>query len=127
MSELRRILLVDDDTDIRTVATLALQAVGGFEVRPCSSGQEALGAVVAFGPQLVMLDVMMPGMDGPAVLEQLRLLPEVARVPVVFLTAKAQPDEIERLKGLGAVDVIAKPFDPMALATQVRAAWERAA
>jgi CheY-like chemotaxis protein len=123
---LERILLVEDDADIRTVAEMALRMVGGFEVHASASGQEALDAAAAFAPHLVLLDVMMPGMDGPEVLARLKLRADTARVPVIFLTAKAQPEEIERLRALGALAVIAKPFDPMTLAGQVRAAWERA-
>ena len=124
---LQKILLVEDDPDIRTIAEMSLQAVGGFTVRACASGEEALAAVEAFAPDLVVLDVMMPGMDGPSVLAELKRRPPTAGVPVVFLTAKAQQDEIDRLKTLGARDVIAKPFDPMKLADQVRAIWGRPA
>src|SRR4051812_19692084 len=123
---LERILLVEDEPDIRTVAEMSLQMVGGFTVRACASGSEALEAIGAFAPQLVMLDVMMPGMDGPAVLAQLRQRPDTSGIPVIFLTAKAQADEVERLLSLGAQAVLAKPFDPMKLADQVRAAWEKA-
>ena len=104
---------------------LSLQAVGGFTVKACASGPEALEAAPAFAPQLVLLDVMMPGMDGPAVLAALRTRPETANVPIVFLTAKVQQEEIERLKSLGARDVLAKPFDPMKLSDEVRAVWAR--
>ena len=122
---LEKILLVEDDPDIRTIAEMSLQAVGGFTVKACASGPEALEAAPAFAPQLVLLDVMMPGMDGPAVLAALRTKPETANVPIVFLTAKVQQEEIERLKSLGARDVLAKPFDPMKLSDEVRAVWAR--
>lgn len=125
MAELNRILYVEDEPDIQMVAKLALEMVGGFAVKICSSGQEAVSDAVAFNPDLVLLDVMMPGMDGPATLQALRGLPELNGTPVVFMTAKVQPQEVEHYKSLGAVDVIAKPFDPMTLATQVRAAWDR--
>ncbi len=120
---LNRVMLVEDDTDIRTVASMALEMVGGMQVRACASGEEALAAVAEFAPQLIVLDVMMPGMNGPEVLAQLRARADTAAVPVLFLTAKAQPDEIARLRDLGAIDVLAKPFDPMTLADTVRAAW----
>jgi len=125
MAELNRILYVEDEPDIQMVAKLALEMVGGFTVKICSSGQEAVAEAVAFDPDLVLLDVMMPGMDGPATLLALHGMPELAAIPVVFMTAKVQPQEIEHYKSLGAVDVIAKPFDPMTLATQVRSAWDR--
>jgi CheY-like chemotaxis protein len=124
MSTLQRILYVEDEPDIRAVAKLALEMVGGFTVKVCSSGEEALREAVAFGPDLILLDVMMPGMDGPSTLKALRALPSLAELPVAFMTAKVQPAEVAHYKTLGARDVIAKPFDPMTLASQVRAIWE---
>jgi two-component system, OmpR family, response regulator len=125
MTELNRILYVEDEPDIQAVARLALEMVGGFTVKICSSGQEALASVAAFAPDLILLDVMMPGMDGPATLQALREQPALAAIPVVFMTAKVQPAEVQHYRGIGAVDVIPKPFDPMTLATQVRDAWGR--
>ena len=122
---LQRILFVEDDPDIQTVARMALEAVGGFTVLACSHGGEALEKVTGFSPDLILLDVMMPGMDGPATLEALRRLPEVSDIPVVFMTAKVQAQEVSRYRELGAVDVIAKPFDPMALSETVRSIWSR--
>ena len=122
---LQRILFVEDDPDIQTVARMALEAVGGFTVLACSHGAEALDKISGFSPDLILLDVMMPGMDGPATLEALRHLPEAADVPVVFMTAKVQAQEVARYRELGAVDVIAKPFDPMALSETVRSIWSR--
>ncbi len=122
---LQRILFVEDDPDIQTVARMALEAVGGFTVQVCSHGGEALDKVAGFSPDLILLDVMMPGMDGPATLEALRRLPEASEVPVVFMTAKVQAQEVARYRELGAVDVIAKPFDPMALSETVRSIWSR--
>lgn len=123
MDPLTRILHVEDEPDIQAVARLALEVVGGFSVRQCSSGQEALQAVGAFRPELILLDVMMPGMDGPSTLQALRAMPEAAGIPVVFMTAKVQPQEVAEFKALGALDVIAKPFDPMTLSDQVRQVW----
>ncbi len=122
---LQRILFVEDDPDIQTVARMALEAVGGFRVLACSSGQEALEKLAEFPPDLVLLDVMMPGMDGPATLAALRRLPEAASIPVVFMTAKVQTQEVALYRELGAVDVIAKPFDPMSLPETVRSIWSR--
>lgn len=121
---LQRVMLVEDDKDIRTVAVMALEMVGGLKVQACESGAQALELVDGFAPQLVLLDVMMPGMNGPEVLQALRLRPQIAAVPVVFLTAKAQEAEIARLRALGALDVIAKPFDPMTLSDMVKRLWE---
>ncbi len=120
---LRRILFVEDDPDIQVVATMALESLGGFSVTACGSGGEALARFSELAPDLVLLDVMMPGMDGPATLEALRRLPEAAKVPVVFMTARVQNHEMARYRELGAVDVIAKPFDPMTLADTVKTIW----
>ena len=124
MSGLQRILYVEDEADIRQVAQLALEAVGGFTVKLCASGEEAINEAAAFAPDMILLDVMMPGMDGPSTLAALREQPALATVPVAFMTAKVQPNEVEHYRFLGARDVIAKPFDPMTLAEQVRTVWE---
>jgi two-component system, OmpR family, response regulator len=126
MNELNRILYVEDEPDIQAVAKLALERVGGFTVKICSSGQEALREVQAFAPDMILLDVMMPGMDGPTTLEKLRELPGMDKVTVAFMTAKVQPQEVSHFKSLGAVDVIPKPFDPMTLSNQVRSLWNAA-
>ena len=122
---LKKILCIEDEADIRTVAQLALASVGGFEVVLCPSGAEAIAEAAWFKPDIVLLDVMMPGMDGPDTLKALRALPGLASVPAVFLTAKAMPSEVARYKKLGALDVIAKPFDPMTLADHVKRIWKR--
>ena len=124
MSTLQRVMYVEDEPDIQAVAKLALELVGGFTVKVCASGEEALREAEAFAPQMILLDVMMPGMDGPTTLKALRALPALATVPVAFMTAKVQPAEVAHYKTLGARDVIPKPFDPMTLASQVRAIWE---
>ena len=123
MADLERVLYVDDDDDIREVAELSLTAVAGLSVRLCSTGTEAVAAATAFQPQLIVLDVMMPQMDGPATLAALRADDATRAIPVVFLTAKVQRDEVERYRHLGACDVIAKPFDPMTLGDQLREIW----
>jgi CheY-like chemotaxis protein len=120
---LQRVLYVEDDADIRTIAVLALETVGGLQLRACASGAEALEAAAGFAPDLLLLDVMMPGMDGPTTLQRLRELPGTARTPVVFMTAKVQASEIDHYLSLGALGVITKPFDPMALAVQVQDLW----
>lgn len=117
---LERILCAEDDADVQAVLRLALEDVGGFEARICGSGDELLREVAGFAPDLVLLDVMLPGMDGPGILRRLRGNPASAHLPVVFLTAKAQPAEIEHYRRLGALGAIAKPFDPMRLAAQIR-------
>lgn len=125
MPMLARILMVEDDPDIRAVASVALEAVGGFTVVLCGSGQEALEQASAFRPDLLLLDVMMPGMDGITTLRALRALPQTTSTPVIFMTAKVQPHEIEAYRLLGALDVIVKPFDPMRLSLTITSMWKR--
>ena len=120
---LTRILYVEDQADIQVIARMALAKRGGFEVRICSSGVEALAAAPDFMPDLLLLDVMMPGMDGPATLHGLRALTGTAATPAVFLTAKAEPQVNVELMAQGAIGVILKPFDAMTLADAVRALW----
>ena len=121
--ELTKILYVEDEPDIAQVARLALETVGGFTIESCENGQVALDKGPAFKPDLVLMDVMMPEMDGPTALKEMQNMPEMKDVPVIFMTAKVQPVEIAEYKALGAVDVIPKPFDPMTLAEQVRQIW----
>ena len=124
MTTLERILFVEDDRDIQTVARIALEDVGGFTVEICDSGAAALDAAPGFGPDLIVLDVMMPGMDGPSTLEALRGIPGLGSIPVVFMTAKTMRTEVEHYKKLGALEVIPKPFDPMTLSDQLQAIWK---
>ena len=123
MTELTRILHVDDEPDIQAVTALALEVLGGFTVESCGSGAEALERAESFRPDLIILDVMMPGMDGPATLQELRQRPSLAEVPVIFMTAKVQTQEVEHYLGLGASGVITKPFDPESLSGEVAAIW----
>ncbi|MEW5682060.1 MAG: response regulator [Pseudomonadota bacterium] len=124
MTELQRIMHVEDDHSIQQVAKIALEAVGGFTVHTCSSGQQALTDYEAFAPQLILLDVMMPGMDGPTTLQHLRQQFDLSTVPAIFMTAKVQSSEVESYKALGAADVVVKPFDPMTLSDQIRQIWQ---
>ncbi len=127
MNELKLVLYVEDDPDIQMVAQMALEVVGGLNLRTCSSGKEALlAAASGMVPDLILLDVMMPDLDGPATLAELRKLPATAATPVIFMTAKVQAAEVTYYKSIGAVGVIAKPFDPMLLAQQVRTLWQEA-
>jgi CheY-like chemotaxis protein len=120
-----KILYVEDEQDIQTIAKMALEIVGGFEVTICSSGMEALQTVAGFAPDIILLDVMMPGMDGVQTYRALRQLPGFMSTPVVFMTAKVQASEVQDYLDLGAVAVIPKPFDPMALADEVQAILSR--
>lgn len=115
-----KLLHVEDDADIREIAHLSLGLSGDFEVVQSASGEEALVAVQDFTPDVLLLDMMMPGMTGRQTLERMRLMPELAETPVIFMTARAQNAEVEELRNLGAADVISKPFDPMTLGEQIK-------
>jgi two-component system OmpR family response regulator len=115
-----RILHVDDEPDIREIVDMSLGLNAEFEVRACACGADAVKIAAEWSPFLILLDVMMPGMDGPATLVQLRKNPRTADIPVLFMTARAQAREVEQFVALGAQGVISKPFDPMTLAFLVR-------
>lgn len=122
-AKLRTLLYVDDEPDIREIVQMAL-GVADIEVKTCESGIHALASLANDRPDLVLLDVMMPGMDGPTTLTRMRADPELAHIPVAFMTAKAMPQEVERFHKMGAAGVIAKPFDPMQLSQQIIKLWE---
>ncbi|RMF16133.1 MAG: response regulator [Gammaproteobacteria bacterium] len=126
MAELGRILYVEDEPDIRAVAEMALETLGGYEVILCASGEEGVQRAAQERPDFILLDVMMPGMDGIATFEAIRQQPGCQDIPIAFMTAKVQPHEQARFLAMGAVGVIAKPFDPMSLSDQVRTLWEQA-
>jgi CheY-like chemotaxis protein len=115
-----RVLHVDDEPDIREVVEISLGLDPDFTVQSCNSGSEALAVAARWRPDLILLDVMMPGLDGPATLAQLRQNAETAHFPVVFMTARTRARETDRFRSLGAVGVIPKPFDPMTLAGSLR-------
>ncbi len=125
MNTLKRILYAEDDPDIQQVTELALEAVGGFTLKTCSTGLEAVAEIEAFAPQLLLFDVMMPDMDGPSALKRIREIAAYRSIPAVFMTAKVQQEEIRQYLQMGAADVIVKPFDPMTLASQIQEIWER--
>ena len=115
-----KLLLIDDEPDIRTIGSLALSSVGGFDVALAASGAEGLVMALRSAPDVILLDVMMPAMDGPTTLARLRAEPTLERVPVIFMTAKSDRRVLDRLLDLGAAGVILKPYDPMKLAAEVR-------
>lgn len=125
MPPVQKVLLVDDEPDIRTIGQVSLRSVGRLQVALAGSGEEALAACARDRPDVILLDVMMPELDGPSTLARLQADPLLAGIPVIFMTAKVQKHEIRRYLDLGAVGVIAKPFDPMQLPAQVRAIVER--
>ncbi|MCH8536335.1 MAG: response regulator [Alkalimonas sp.] len=126
MTTLQRIMHVEDDPSIQQVTKIALEAVGGFQVLTCPSGADALEQFSQFQPQLLLMDVMMPEMDGPETLRQLQQHHDLSTVPVIFMTAKVQSNEVQSYKEQGAADVVVKPFDPMTLSQQIEAIWQRA-
>jgi CheY-like chemotaxis protein len=122
---LKSVMYVDDEPDIRDLIEMALDGKCDFTISTCGSGPEALALLPVTNPDFVLLDVMMPGMDGPTTFSHMRANPALASVPVAFMTAKALPDEVARFRALGAVGVIAKPFNPVRLAQQIIALWEK--
>lgn len=125
LHELNKILYAEDEPDIRSIAQIALEDLGGFSVEYCNDGKDIIAIAMKFKPDLFLLDVMMPGKDGLAVLRELRQVPLFANTPAVFMTAKIQPNEIAEYKMMGVLDVIVKPFDPMTLAKTLRTIWKK--
>ena len=123
--QLEHIVCIDDEGDILEIAQIALEDVGGYRVTCLNSGAQALREAAGLKPDAILIDVMMPGMDGPTTLQGLRAQSELDAVPVIFMTARVQRSEIDAYLALGANGVIHKPFDPMQLATQVRRIWEQ--
>jgi DNA-binding response OmpR family regulator len=121
---LQRILIADDEPDILEISRIALETVGGFEVSVCSSGKTLLERLPEFGPDLVIVDVLMPDMTGPEVFEEIRRRPEYDEVPVIYLTGVIQEEELEDLRETGVADIILKPFDPMTLADRINGVWK---
>lgn len=121
--ELKRILYVEDEADIRAVAKIALEVVGKLTVRMCSSGQEALDSLQEFQPDLALLDVMMPKMDGLSTAKKIREQPAYKTLPVIFLTAKVMSMDRGEYEEFNPLGVIVKPFDPMTLAAQIKTMW----
>lgn len=123
--ELKKILFIEDEADIRVIAQIALEDIGGFTVKLCGTGYEALAVAENFKPDLFLLDVMMPGLDGPATLRELRNLPRMKDVPAIFMTAKVQANEMAQYKKIDVLGVIVKPFDPMTLAETIQKFWSK--
>jgi len=114
-----RILIIDDEDDIREVAALSLESVAGWDVTTASSGVLGLQRAVEYQPDAILLDVMMPGMDGPTTFRELRKNPATAHIPVLLLTAKVQSNDQRRFADLGVDAVLFKPFDPLTLSSQI--------
>jgi CheY-like chemotaxis protein len=114
-----RILIIDDEDDIREVAALSLETVAGWQVYMANSGAQGLARAIEYQPDAILLDVMMPGMDGPTTFRELRKNPATARIPVLLLTAKVQSSDQRRFADLGVEAILFKPFDPLTLSHQI--------
>ena len=117
---IKQVLLVDDDQNIRTLAQMGLEGLTDWKVELAASGAEAISKATALKPDLIILDVMMPGMDGPTTLSELRKVEALSTIPVIFMTAKAQTHEVELYQTMGARGIITKPFDPMTLPDDIQ-------
>jgi CheY-like chemotaxis protein len=116
---MRRILIIDDEDDIREVAALSLESIAGWEVTTASSGSAGIQAAVTGRPDAILMDVMMPSMDGPTTFKEMQNMPAIANIPVILLTAKVQGVDQRRFAGLGVAAILFKPFDPLTLADQM--------
>lgn len=122
---LKKIVVVDDEEDILDIIRFALEDMSGVEVRAFNSGQELIQESLAFKPDLILLDVMMPEMSGQTILKAIRLFPPIAKTPIIFITARIQKEEIQEYLQLGAIGVIQKPFNPLTLAHDIQRHWDR--
>jgi CheY-like chemotaxis protein len=116
---MRRILIIDDEDDIREVAALSLEATAGWQVLTANSGAKGIEVAVAEQPDAILMDVMMPGVDGPTTFREMQQIPSIAHIPVLLLTAKVQGVDKRRFAGLGVTAILFKPFDPLTLAEQI--------
>ena len=122
--KLKKILYVEDDPDIQEIARLALEEIGGFNVRTCNLGKEALEIAPQYKPDIILLDIMMPDMDGITTFKEIKKNPELADTPVIFLTAKVQSEEIREYEKLGVTGVLYKPFDPLVISDSILKIWQ---
>lgn len=122
---LTKIIIVDDDTDILKILEFSLELMEGVTVKYCNSGQDGIKEALLLLPDLMVIDVMMPNMDGITMVQAMRLIPALAHVPVIFLTAKMQPEEIDHYHEIGVKEVITKPFDPLTLPDTLMTIWNK--
>lgn len=123
MTELKKILYAEDEPDVQTIVELTVQTMSDYEIKVCNNGKKLLECVEEYSPDLILLDVMMPEMDGPTTFKNLQANENTKKIPVIFMTAKAQVHEIEIFKELGALGIITKPFDPMDLCNEIEQIW----
>lgn len=124
MKDLKRIMHIEDDESIRMVTSLTLESLGNLDVLGCESGFLALEQFEQFNPQAILLDVMMPDLDGPETLSKLKASFDLSDIMVLFMTAKVQQEELDHLRAIGGFDIIEKPFDPMLLTEKIQNAWQ---
>lgn len=123
MKELKKILYAEDEPDVQTVVVITVQTMSNYEIKVCANGKILLDCVEEYSPDLILLDVMMPEMDGPTTFKNLKLNERTKNIPVIFMTAKAQTHEVETFKQSDAIGIITKPFDPLLLCTEIEKIW----
>jgi len=123
MTELKKILYAEDEPDVQTVVELTIQAMSEYQIKICDNGKILLDCVEDYNPDLILLDVMMPEMDGPTTFKNLQVSEKTKDIPVIFMTAKAQVHEVETFKETGILGLITKPFDPMSLCSEIESIW----
>jgi len=124
MKDLKKILYAEDEPDVQTVVEITVQSMSDYEIKICDNGKLLLDCVEDYNPDLILLDVMMPEMDGPATFKRLRSNAKTENIPVVFMTAKAQVHEVLLFQETGVIGVITKPFDPLTLCSEIQKIWE---
>lgn len=125
MKELKKILYAEDDLDVQTVVELTVQTMSAYDLKICDNGKKLLECVEEYNPDLIILDVMMPEMDGMTTFKNLKQNAKTKNIPVIFMTAKAQVHEIESFNEMGVIGVIIKPFDPVSLCDEINNIWEK--
>lgn len=125
MTELKKILYVDDDKDIQLIVKVGLDSTNQFDLTICSSGAEALQILSKTTPDLLLLDVMMPEMDGPSLVKEIRKRDDIENIPYMYITAKAHPNDVASLLLTGAISVITKPFNPINLGNEIQKIWNK--
>lgn len=125
MKDLKKILYAEDETDVQTIVEVSIWSTSSYQIKICDNGKILLDCVEEYDPDLILLDVMMPEMDGITTLQNLQANEKTKDIPVVFITAKAQSHEVKLFNESGVIGVITKPFDPMTLGANITELWER--
>lgn len=124
MKELIKILYAEDEPDVQTIVSLAIETTSNYQLKICENGRKLLECVDEYSPDLILLDVMMPEMDGPTTFGKLQSDENTKKIPVIFVTAKAQIHEVEKFKGMGSLGVITKPFKILELCDEIQRIWD---